>query len=105
MKKIFVLFATFFCVISGGKSGTCCSELFEATIAETAVACQKSTINIALKEQTGADAIPSVALRWIDRPEGREPDILPGVPETDVVFWEPGTYVFDVEVRLIRKVS
>lgn len=37
-------------------------------------------------------AFPSVGLDWLERPAGKAPDVLPGVPDTDIVFHVPGQY-------------
>lgn len=37
-------------------------------------------------------AFPSVGLDWLERPAGKAPDVLTGVPETDIVFHVPGQY-------------
>ena len=46
-----------------------------------------------------------ISITWLDRPQGPEPEVLTGVPETDITFTVPGNYTADVEAGLLVKGS
>ncbi len=52
-----------------------------------------------------AGAFPNVRLDWLERPEGRAPDVLPGVPDTEIVFHVPGKYRCRVRAGYIVRTS
>lgn len=51
----------------------------------------------------GGTAFAGVQVTWTQRPEGREPDVLPGFPESDIRFHVPGRYVCTVSVGYVSK--
>lgn len=51
----------------------------------------------------GGTAFAGVQVSWTQRPEGREPDILPGYPASDIRFHLPGHYACTVAVGYITK--
>lgn len=51
----------------------------------------------------GGTAYAGVQVSWTQRPEGREPDVLPGFPESDIRFHVPGRYVCTVSVGYVSK--
>lgn len=51
-------------------------------------------------------AFPSVSVTWKKTPDGASsPEVLPGVPVTDIRFSTPGHYEMEAEVGLILKNS
>ena len=51
----------------------------------------------------GGTAYAGVQVSWTQRPEGREPDVLPGFPVSDIRFHVPGRYVCTVSVGYVSK--
>ncbi|WP_296305350.1 hypothetical protein [uncultured Desulfovibrio sp.] len=51
----------------------------------------------------GGTAFAGVQIRWTQRPDGREPDVLPGFPKSDIRFHVPGRYVCTVAVGYVSK--
>lgn len=51
----------------------------------------------------GGTAFAGVQVTWTQRPEGREPDVLPGFPESDIRFHVPGRYVCTVSIGYVSK--
>lgn len=58
---------------------------------ETARCGDTVTLMVSLPKGPGG-SFPHVGVDWLTRPEGKAPDVLPGVPETDIVFHVPGQY-------------
>lgn len=46
-----------------------------------------------------------VDVTWTERPEGREPEVLTGMPKTDIRFFVPGRYRGSVETGIVCKGS
>lgn len=51
----------------------------------------------------GGTAFAGVQVSWTARPDGREPDVLPGFPVSDIRFHVPGRYVCTVSVGYVSK--
>lgn len=51
----------------------------------------------------GGTAYAGVQVSWTQQPEGREPDVLPGFPVSDIRFHVPGRYVCTVSVGYVSK--
>lgn len=51
----------------------------------------------------GGTAFAGVQIRWTERPDGREPEVLPGFPTSDIRFHVPGRYVCTVSVGYVGK--
>ena len=81
------------------------SALFVASMPEQALAEQKTVLHIAMHAERTEGSIPSVAITWLEKPQGKAPSVLVGVPQTDITFHEPGHYVLEARVTLVYKNS
>lgn len=79
------------------KRGTRASLPAEARCGETV------RLSAAQPPLPGGTAFAGVRIFWTERPDGREPDVLPGFPVSDIRFHVPGRYVCTVSVGYIVK--
>lgn len=79
--------------------------LFTVSLPEHVQVRQETTLTLFMDEERSEEAFPSVALTWKEKPNGEQPTVLVGAPETVLIFKEPGRYVFDVELTLVYKSS
>lgn len=71
----------------------------------TTVRCGETVHLRVLLPEGPAGAFPTVGVNWLQRPKGKAPDVLPGVPETDIIFHVPGQYRCRVRVGHMIKGS
>ncbi len=54
-----------------------------------------------MPEELPPSGYKDIRLTWVGRPDGPEPEVRIGAPETGITFAAPGLYILDVEVRLL----
>lgn len=79
----------------------------ELRFADHAAVGQNVPLHVDLSfERPMSGVFPSVSVTWRTVPEGASvPEVLPGVPETDIRFSAPGHYEMEAEVALVFKNS
>lgn len=76
-----------------------------ASLPDSVRAGQKAVLSIASERGVPAGGFWRIDVTWKERPEGRVPEVLEGVPETDIRFFVPGRYRCSVETGIVVKGS
>ena len=76
-----------------------------ASLPDSVQAGQKAVLGIVSERVVPAGGFWRIDVTWKERPEGRVPEVLEGVPETDIRFFVPGRYRCTVETGIVVKGS
>jgi hypothetical protein len=76
-----------------------------ASLADCVQAGSKAMLSIVSGRAVPAGGFWRIDVTWNEKPEGRAPEVLEGVPETDIRFFVPGRYRCTVETGIVVKGS
>lgn len=75
------------------------------TLPDVARAGEKTVLAVDSSHYVPGGGFWRVDVKWLEAPAGRAPEVLAGVPETDIRFFVPGRYRCAVETGIVTKGS
>lgn len=76
-----------------------------ASLPDTAKTGEKVELTLDSSHTLPAGGFWRVDITWLERPEGKAPEVLSGVPQSDLRFFVPGRYRCSVESGIVVKGS